>query len=221
MKQGLQLVRYDAMVSAIVACESIDELKDYHDKALALELYAKQAKNLDAEVKAANIRLRAERRCGELFKEMQRAKTPNPDGRKGKPIMSNGVTQLKSPYASALESSGISRQTANRYQALADVPKEVFEEYVAGSTKASTNQIIREARNGPGATAIAEGKMPRDSLRLWGSVTYFDEEHFADSAPDKLLKPMTDTMVEDMQRIVPIMLKFYRELERILRHEHV
>ena len=35
---------------------------------------------------------------------------------------SNGETKL-SPYALALESSGLSRQTANRYQALADVAR--------------------------------------------------------------------------------------------------
>jgi hypothetical protein len=39
-------------------------------------------------------------------------------------VTSDGVTQPRqpSPYAKALQSTGISRQTAHRYQALASVP---------------------------------------------------------------------------------------------------
>jgi hypothetical protein len=55
------LVRYDAMLLAIEQCHKVDEIKELHDKALALELYAKVAMNTDAERKAVEIRIRAER----------------------------------------------------------------------------------------------------------------------------------------------------------------
>jgi hypothetical protein len=61
-----QLVRYDAMCHAIAEAYAIDEVKDIRDKAIALEQYARQARNIEAERKAAEIRLRAERKCGEL-----------------------------------------------------------------------------------------------------------------------------------------------------------
>ena len=67
------LVRYDAMCRAIAECHSVDEVKDIRDKARALEAYANQAKNTDAERKALEIRLRAERKTGQLIKEMQEA----------------------------------------------------------------------------------------------------------------------------------------------------
>jgi hypothetical protein len=68
-EQALGLVRYDAMILAIEACHSIDEVKDIRDKARAIEVYAAQALNRDAERKAAEVRIRAERKTGELLKE--------------------------------------------------------------------------------------------------------------------------------------------------------
>jgi len=75
------LALYERMCSAIAECVAVDEAKDIRDKALALEAYYRQARNLDAEREAANVRLRAERRVGELLKDLARAETPNPEGR--------------------------------------------------------------------------------------------------------------------------------------------
>ena len=59
------LVRYDAMCAAIDAAYEVDEVKDIRDKALAIEVYTRQAQNIEAERKAVQIRLRAERKaCG-------------------------------------------------------------------------------------------------------------------------------------------------------------
>jgi spore cortex formation protein SpoVR/YcgB (stage V sporulation) len=66
-----QLVRYDAMCRAIEACHSVDEVKQIRDQALALATYAQQAHNTDAERKATEIRVRAERRAGELLRSMK------------------------------------------------------------------------------------------------------------------------------------------------------
>ena len=46
MNTTSELVRYDAMCHAIAECHSVDEVADLHDKALALEVYAKQAMNV-------------------------------------------------------------------------------------------------------------------------------------------------------------------------------
>ena len=107
-------------------------------KAAALEAYYRQARNLEAEREAANVRLRAERRAGELLKELARA-TPEQAGAQGgrgnEKSMSNDATGFSSPYATALADTGMSRQTAHRYQQLADMPRGDFEAALAGPEK--------------------------------------------------------------------------------------
>ena len=72
------LVLYNRMISAISHCSKVDEVKDIRDKALALEHYARQATNVDAERQAINVRVRAERRAGELLKGLQKGKGGQP-----------------------------------------------------------------------------------------------------------------------------------------------
>ncbi|MGH8600660.1 MAG: hypothetical protein ACRET1_08340, partial [Burkholderiales bacterium] len=90
------LARYDEMCHAIAECESVDEVKDIHDKARAVEIYLRQAGNLEAEMTAARIRIRAERRSGELLKLLAKA-TPQTANPSGLPT-SNDATWVPTPY---------------------------------------------------------------------------------------------------------------------------
>lgn len=69
----MQLIRYEAARQAIAEYKTVDEVKDFRDKALAIEAYAKQANDYELERDAAIARVRAERRCGELLAEMEKA----------------------------------------------------------------------------------------------------------------------------------------------------
>jgi hypothetical protein len=71
---SLPPARYDAMCRAIDAAYEVDEVKDIRDKAIALEVYSKQARNKEAERRAREIRLRAERKVGKLLRAMKKAK---------------------------------------------------------------------------------------------------------------------------------------------------
>lgn len=66
-----ELVRYDAMCRAIDLAYEVDEVKDIRDKAAALQHYARQANNVEAEQRACQIRLRAERKAGQLLKDRE------------------------------------------------------------------------------------------------------------------------------------------------------
>lgn len=63
----MQLLRFDAARRALADLVSVDEVKDWRDKSLAIQAYARQAKDKDLEIHAAENRFRAERRLGELL----------------------------------------------------------------------------------------------------------------------------------------------------------
>lgn len=204
-----ELVRYDAMVSAIAECHRYDEVKELHSKAIALELYAKQARNTDAERKAAEVRIRAENRAGELLAELKR--TPPQDAR------SPATVAGDSEYRQALEQTGTSERTAQRWQQLAAVPKDEFEAALRDPDKKPTT-------NGILARGAAPQKLNEDALWFWGRLREYEQRNYFE--PDRwetdepfhyMLDQMTDAMRADTYRLIPYMAAFFTACERAIR----
>ena len=198
--EKMQLIRYDAMCQAIAECERVDEVKEIRDKAIAIEAYAKQAMNTDAERQACNIRLRAERKVGQMLKDMEKAKGARQPG------THRGTTRLHDGTASTLSDMGISKQQSSRWQKLAEVNEKEFESALADpEEKPSTSGMIRKA-NGK------QNKMDEDALWLWGRMRDFESRIF-DRNIAFLIDEMTATMQSDLQRIAPQMVIFFQNLE--------
>ncbi|MES0071882.1 MT-A70 family methyltransferase [Mesorhizobium sp. M0058] len=119
------LVRYDAACIALAEAKSVDEVKDWRDKAEAMRAYARQAKNKKLEVDAAEIRVRAERRLGELIAGQKTTIGLNPGGR---PKTSAEREQLPEPPT--LADVGIDRKLSSRAQKMAAVPEQEFESMI-------------------------------------------------------------------------------------------
>jgi hypothetical protein len=205
------LPRYDRMCSAIAECVRVDEAKDIRDKAVALEAYYKQARNLEAEREAANVRLRAERRVGELLKELARAGSAA--GGDTKSVSARATPIPPSPYASALAEHGMSRQTAHRYQALAEIPKAEFDLALSGPAKPTTAGVLKareKVRNPAPAPRVSD-----EALWVWGRLRDLERDGYFDVNPAHLLGAMTDAMRADVRRLLPRSIEFLLALQDV------
>ena len=75
------LIKYDAARKAIAAAHRVDEVKAIRDKAEAVRTYAKLAGDLELQNQACEIRIRAERRAGQLLIDMEKNPGTRGEGR--------------------------------------------------------------------------------------------------------------------------------------------
>jgi hypothetical protein len=158
-------------------------VKDIRDKALAFEAYAKQAKNTEAERRACEIRLRAERRAGQLLSGMDRAGRGRPEK------MSDDTTLSPTPTLSDL---GVSRDQSSKWQQLAAVPEAEFESALAVSEKPSTNRIIKKPKR---------ELIDPDALWLWRRLRDFERTAIVAREIDEILARMTESMRHDVVQL--------------------
>ncbi len=125
------LLRYDAACRAVAEARTVDEAKDVRDKAEAVRIYARQAKNRDLEVDAAEIRLRAERRLGALLAEKKQTDGLASGGQHGGRTKIDGSRAEPSNKAPTLADLGVDKKLSSRAQQIAAVPAERFERDVA------------------------------------------------------------------------------------------
>lgn len=123
----MMLTNYNAARQALAAAHQIDEVKDWHDKAKAMEAYARQIKDTELSRWVTEIRLRAERRLGELMAEQPKAQGAREAG------TNRGTTRDRSKPASLAEQ-GIDKNLANRARKAAAMPADKYEAKVARQT---------------------------------------------------------------------------------------
>lgn len=137
-----QLVRYEHARTALAEAHRVDEVKDIRDKAEAMAAYARQAKDSELIQYATEIKVRAERRCGELL-----AVTEKNRGAQGIGTSALPASERTPP---TLAEMGLTHNESSRYQQLAAMPAEHFETAVA-TAKATAGEVttafmLREAK---------------------------------------------------------------------------
>lgn len=166
-----QLIKYEAACRALAECKSVDEAKSWTDKAAAMQAYGRMAKDKTLEVDAAEIRIRAERRLGEMLaaSDLQAG---------GRPAKETGRPQ-RPVSAPKLADAGISKDLSSRAQKLAAVPAAEFEAELAAKRE-------RDKQDGARVSARLEkaGEKALKSAGRSSTEAHEDDDDFAPSAEE-------------------------------------
>jgi len=191
-KGKFPLVLYDEMCRAIDLAYQVDEAKDIRDRALAFEVYARQAKNIDAERRACEVRLRAERKAGKILREQEKAKGA------AEPGTNRGSTRSPNGTASLAEL-GVSKKQSSDWQRLAEMPQELFEQALADPDRKPTTAGIIASATPPKSEVVP---VSDQALWLWGRLRDFDRD-LLQRVPSDVLLTMTPEMLDDTHQLAP------------------
>jgi hypothetical protein len=142
-----ELVRYDAARKALAEAWKVDDVKTIRDKAMAMQVYAKQAQDRELIDQATDIRLRAEIRAGELLAEMKVRGERQKPGDVGTPKSrkrKDGSSALPST-APRLSDLGVTKTQSSRWQKLAALPRAQQDALIARAKSKAEQAIERTA----------------------------------------------------------------------------
>ena len=136
------LARYDEACRAVAEARTVDDVQAITAHADAIRAYAKQAKNRQLELDAAEIRIRAERRLGELMAAQREAVGVNKGGGDRK---SDHRVEIKPGDLATLAEAGIDKNLAHRARTLAAVPEAKFEELLGEKRHREDRRVVLAA----------------------------------------------------------------------------
>lgn len=137
---GHELVQLSKATQMLAEAKSLDEVKKILDIAEAARVYARAAKlGLEAYNHAAEVKVRAERKAGEMLAQLERGK-PGPRELADK-LSGN------SPYQEVLQQQSINERAARRWQQLASLPEQEFEQQIEdarGERPITTSGLVQD-----------------------------------------------------------------------------
>jgi hypothetical protein len=177
------LNKYEAACRALAEAKAIDEVKDIRDRATAKRIYAKQARNRQLEADAFEIRMRAEKRVGEMMAAQKEA-FGTAQGKRSD--LGLEKTQVETP---TLAEAGIDKNLANRARKLGALSEEEFKETVAEGRKqiiAKTAKVIGDLIKTP-PSAKARPSAPPLTPESWAKATPDQRKKFVETIRPSML----------------------------------
>lgn len=134
MSETFSLAKLSQATELLAACMTVEEAKPILEMAEAARHYAKvSGLGLEATNLACEIKLRAERRIGELRRAPEASKA-------GRPFKNNSVGGNTIVSPPTLADMGITAHQSSRFKAIAAIPEPVFEAHIV-ETKAKSQEL--------------------------------------------------------------------------------
>ena len=131
-----ELVLLDRARTALLEARTVDEVRDLRDKAQAVRAYVRKARlGHNILLEAAAVKLRAERRLGEMLQSLPLARSS--PGNQHTPESNEEATS-----GVRLKELGITKSESSRLQKIACLPEEKFEGYVEDNLRAETEPTM-------------------------------------------------------------------------------
>lgn len=186
------LVKYEAAKQALAEARVVDEVKEIRDVSIAMQAYARQAKDQQLVVDASEIKIRAERRLGELIREQKEGPGLN-QGAMGS-IVTGTTQEPVRDTRPTLAEVGIDKKLSSRSQAIAAIPDDEFE---GALTEHREQQQAVTAKTME--TLARQGKAVQQ--REYNEVS--DAEHYASIAIRQLQRIRSDDpkAIEELDRV--------------------
>jgi hypothetical protein len=116
---------YKNAKAALAKCTTVDECRNWQDKAAAIASYALMAKDNELLTSARRVQLLAARRCGLLLKQF--------DARPQNASKRNNAKGTLLSQAEAAQRAGLSKRRKDTYLRIANVPDKEFESLAEGN----------------------------------------------------------------------------------------
>ena len=153
MSEPRDLILLSKAQKALAEARTVDEVMELRDKASAVRAYAKKAKlGQHLVVDASEIKLRSERKLGQLLQEIELANSAPGNQYTGSSESSNGPIPLRDL--------GLSKSDSSRSQRVAALPEEDFERYISENvdavrepTTAGVLRLVRQQQARPKTSA--------------------------------------------------------------------
>ena len=154
-----ELAKLDRARVLLIEASTLPEIKQIRDMAKAAEVYAKAAHmSREAVNYAGEIKLLADRKAGELLKQLQKSQAGRP-----KKILSHRETI--SDYRRVLVDTKTSDKTAATWQQLAEIPEAKVRDYLAtvrdsDEAEVSTRGLLKAANGHHKKSAEDDDRLP-------------------------------------------------------------
>ena len=196
------VMQYDVARNALAEARTLDEVKNIADRAEAIRVYARQAKDPEMEISLAEIRLRALRRIGELSKELD---TIRGEHLPNVPV-SGSLSKTK-----VLADAGLSTSQAHRCEQVASIPEGKFEfliqQHREQGKAITVDEIVRtvgrDVNRADRMAGIVKALEPLDSLGPFPLI-YADPPWQYDYAPSDSRKIETQYPTQTVEEIAAL-----------------